>query len=131
MKSGIEHRVPLSDAAMAVLQRTLPLRKHSYLIFPSPARRGHPLSDMALTKILRDTGLADPVTVHGFHSSFRDWCAESAKPRELAEAALAHAVAGVEGAYFRSDLFEQRRELMAEWGRYLSALAPPVLKPST
>ena len=121
MKSGVEHRVPLSDAAIAVLQRALPLRNnHSDLIFPSPARRGRPLSDMALTKVLRDSGLAERATVHGFRSSFRDWCAETGKPRELAEAALAHVVAGVEGAYFRSDLFERRRRLMADWAHFLS-----------
>ena len=121
MKSNVEHRVPLSDAAMAVLQRALPLRNnHSDLIFPSPARRGRPLSDMTLTKVLRDSGLADRATVHGFRSSFRDWCAETGKPRELAEAALAHVVAGVEGAYFRSDLFERRRQLMADWAQYLT-----------
>ena len=120
MKSGVEHRVPLSDAAMAVLQRALPLRNHSDLIFPSPARRGRPLSDMALTKVLRNSGLADRATVHGFRSSFRDWCAECGEPRELAEAALAHIVAGVEGAYFRSDLFERRRRLMADWAHFLS-----------
>ena len=109
MKSGVEHSVPLSDAAMAVLQRALPLRNHSDLIFPSPARRARPLSDMALTKVLRDSGLADRATVRGFRSSFRDWCAETGKPRELAEAALAHVVAGVEGAYFRTDFLERRR----------------------
>ena len=57
---------------------------------------------MALTKLLRDTGLAERATVHGFRSSFRDWCAETGQPRELAEAALAHTrFPGVEGAYFR------------------------------
>lgn len=71
MKTAVKHRVPLSDAALAVLQRALPLRNSSDLIFPSPARRGHPLSDMALSKVLRDTGLADRATVHGFRSSFR------------------------------------------------------------
>ena len=117
---GQEHRVPLPDAAMAVLQRALPLRDDSNLIFPSPVRQGHPLSDMALTKLLRDTGLADRATVHGFRSTFRDWCAETGKSRELAEAALAHAVPGVEGAYFRSDLFERRRRLMANWAQFLN-----------
>ena len=57
---------------------------------------------------------------HGFRSSFRDWCAESGQPREIAEAALAHTVQGVEGAYFRSDLFEQRRQVMEAWGDYIS-----------
>ncbi len=120
MKSGVEHRIPLSDAALSVLARARPMRKDSDLIFPSPVRKGRPLSDMALTKLLRDTGLAERATVHGFRSSFRDWCAETGQPRELAEAALAHTVPGVEGAYFRSDLFERRRHLMADWARYLT-----------
>ena len=100
MKAGAEHRVPLSDAALAVLEQALQLRDKSGLIFPSPMRAGKQLSDMTLTKILRDTGLAERATVHGFRSSFRDWCADTGKPREIAEAALAHTVGGVEGAYF-------------------------------
>ena len=120
MKAGAEHRVPLPDAALAVLEQARPLRDKSGLAFPSPSRPGRPLSDMALTKVLRTTGLADRATVHGFRSSFRDWCADTGKPREIAEAALAHTVGGVEGAYFRSDLLERRRALMAEWAAYLS-----------
>ena len=89
---------------MAVLEQAMPLRDESGLVFPSPVKRGRPLSDLALTKILRSTGLAEKTVVHGFRSSFRDWCAETGKPRELAPAALAHTVGGVEGAYFRSDL---------------------------
>ncbi len=72
-------------------------------------RRNRPLSDVTLAELLRSTGLADKAAVRGFRFSFRDWCAESGKPRELAEAALAHTVGGVEGAYFRSALFERRR----------------------
>ncbi len=83
-------------------------------------KRGRPLSDMALTMVLRDVDLAERCTVHGFRSSFRDWCAETAKSREIAEAALAHTVAGVEGAYFRSDLFERRRRLMDQWAAFLA-----------
>ena len=75
---------------------------------------------MTLTKVLRDTGLADQATVHGFRSTFRDWCADTGKPREIAEAALAHVVGGVEGAYFRSDLFQRRRTLMDQWSDYLT-----------
>lgn len=71
------------------------------------------MSDMTLTKVLRDNGLAGRTTVHGLRSTFRDWCA-----REIAEAALAHVVAGVEGAYFRSDLFERRRRLMDQWAGF-------------
>ena len=128
MKAGAEHRVPLSDAALAVLEHARQLREGSDLIFPSPVRRGRPLSDMALTNVLRDTGLAERATVHGFRSSFRDWCAETGQPREIAEAALAHTVGGVEGAYFRSDLFDRRRRLMADWARYLSDKTATVVR---
>ena len=75
---------------------------------------------MTLTKVLRSTGLVERATVHALRSSFRDWCADTGKPREVAEAALAHAVGGVEGAYFRSDLFERRRRLMDAWAAYLA-----------
>ncbi len=119
MKAGREHRIPLSPAALDVLDAALPCRRDGGLIFPgrSPTK---PLSDMTLTAILRRRGLADRATVHGFRSSFRDWCAETGQPRELAEAALAHTVGGVEGAYFRSDLFERRRALMDAWGAYVT-----------
>ena len=120
MKGRKEHRVPLSDTALAVLAEARILEDGSGLVFPSPVKRGKPLSDMTLTKLLRDTGFAHRATVHGFRSSFRDWCAESWAPREVAEAALAHAVGGVEGAYLHSDFFERRRPLMDEWARYLS-----------
>ena len=119
-KTGAEHRIPLSDAALVVLELVRPLRDRSGLLFPSPQRSGKPLSNMTLTKVLRDCGLADRATVHGFRSSFRDWCADSGKPREVAEAALAQVVGGVEGAYFRSDLFERRRRLMDAWAAFLT-----------
>ena len=128
MKVGAEHRVPLSDSALAVLEQARPLRDKSGLVFPSPSRAGRPLSDMTLTKVLRTTGLAKRATVHGFRSSFRDWCAETGKTREIAEAALAHTVGGVEGAYFRSDLFERRRRLMADWAAYLSGDSATVVQ---
>ena len=121
MKVGAEHRVPLPDAAVAVLEQARALDDGSGVVFPSPMKRGRPLSDMTLTKVLRDTGLAERCTVHGFRSSFRDWCAETGKPREIAEAALAHTVGGVEGAYFRSDLFERRRRLMDRWAAFVTA----------
>lgn len=120
MKAGTEHRVPLSAPALAVLEKALAYRDESGLVFPSPIRRGRPFSDMTLTRVLRDTGLAEHATVHGFRSSFRDWCADNGKPREVAEAALAHTVGGVEGAYFRSDLFARRRRLMDSWAVYLT-----------
>ena len=120
MKAGAEHRVPLSDAALAVLEQARQLRDRAGLLFPSPSRAGRPLSDMTLTKVLRSTGLASMTTIHGLRSSFRDWCADAGKSRDIAEAALAHTVGGVEGAYFRSDLFERRRRLMADWAAYLT-----------
>ncbi|MDE0453927.1 MAG: integrase arm-type DNA-binding domain-containing protein [Gammaproteobacteria bacterium] len=120
MKAGVEHRVPLSAPALEVLDHARALNDGSALIFPSPIRQGRELSDMTLTKVLRDTGLAERATVHGFRSSFRDWCADTGKAREVAEAALAHTVGGVEGAYFRSDLFERRRCLMDAWAAYLT-----------
>ena len=120
MKAGAEHRVPLSDAAIEVLEEARLLDDNRGLVFPSPIRPGRPLSDMTLTKVLRDTGLARKATVHGFRSAFRDWCAETGKPREIAEAALAHTVGGVEGAYFRSDLFQRRRHLMDQWSEYVT-----------
>ena len=109
--------VPLSDAALAVLEQARMLRDQTGLVFPSALRPGKTLSDMTLTKVLWDNGLADRTTVHGLRSTFRDWYAETGKPREIAEAALAHVVPGVEDAYFRSDLFERRR-LMAQWGDF-------------
>ena len=123
-KTNTEHRVPLSDAARAALEMVRPLRDQSDLVFPSPTRPDKPLSNMTLTRVLRDAGLADRATLHGFRSSFRDWAADSGKPREVAEAALAHTVGGVEGSYFRSDLFERRRRLMDQWAAYVTDTAP-------
>ena len=115
MKASREHRVPLSDMALAVLSDAEFKYGGSGLVFPSPT--GRPLSDSTMSKLLRELGVK--AVPHGFRSSFRDWCAETGRPREIAEAALAHTVKGVEGAYFRSDLFEQRRELMQAWSVYL------------
>ena len=120
MKAGTGHRVPLSDAALSILEQAKALDDGSGLVFPSPLKPGRPLSDMTLTKMLRDTGLAERATVHGFRSTFRDWCGENGKARDVAEAALAHTVRGVEGAYFRSDLFERRRRLMEQWAAFVA-----------
>ncbi len=128
MKTEKEHRVPLSAPALAVLETARVLDDGSGLIFPSPMRRGQSLSDMTLTKVLRDTGLAERATVHGMRSSFRDWAAETGKRREEAEAALAHVVPGVEGSYFRSDLFERRRRLMDSWAAFVTRTDAKVVK---
>ena len=123
MKAGIEHRVPLSEAALAVLERACSLRDESDLIFPSPTRPLRPMSDMTLTKVLRDTGLADRATVHGFRSSFRTWASEQTDaPHAVMELSLAHTVGtAVEQAYARSDLLARRRKLMQQWADFLSA----------
>ena len=120
MKGGVEHRVPLSEAAIAALEEAAPLRNDSALVFPSPVR-SRPLSDMTLTKILRTVGLAERATVHGFRSSFRDWAAECTSATYAAmELSLAHHVGNaVERAYARSDLLEQRRALMDQWAEYV------------
>lgn len=115
MKMRNPHRVPLSPQALSVLDQAKALRR-SDQVFPNG--KGEALSDMALTKTLRDMGLS--CTAHGFRSSFRDWAAEqTSAPGEVAEAALAHAVpSAVEAAYKRTDFFERRRELMDAWGRF-------------
>ena len=128
MKMTRAHRVPLSDAALDVLEQARILDDTSGLVFPSVSRPGNPMSNMTLTKLLKDNGLADRATVHGFRSSFRDWCADTGKPREIAEAALAHVVQGTEGAYFRSDLFERRRTLMSQWADYLTGRRADVVQ---
>ena len=124
MKAGKVHRVPLSDAALAVLHRARPLSDGDGLIFQSVT--GKMLSDSTASKLLRENGI-DAVP-HGFRSSFRDWCAETGKPREIAEAALAHVVGGVEGAYFRSDLFDARRRLMADWAHFLEGKTGQIVR---
>lgn len=122
MKAKVEHRVPLSPAAVAVLEKAAATRtseEPDAFVFPGK-RRNAPLSQMALMMLMRRMERGD-MTVHGFRSTFRDWTAERTRyPREVAEAALAHASARstVEAAYFRSDLFDQRRRLMADWAEF-------------
>lgn len=121
MKAGRPHRVPLCDRSLEVLQVMAQLAHGpDDLVFPGQ-KRGQPLSDMSLTALLRRLKL--DVTVHGFRSSFRDWAGDAtAFPREVAEAALAHAVGdATETAYRRSDALEKRRKLMEAWGDYLQA----------
>ena len=127
MKAGVEHRVPLSDAALEVLRRALALDDNSGLVFPSAYKPGRELSDMTLTKLLRDLGLADRATVHGFRTSFKTWCMETTDtPWAVGEAALAHTIGNsTEAAYARSDLFERRRTLMQEWAAYVAGGSLP------
>jgi len=124
MKRGVPHRVPLSAEALAVMESVRGLDDD--LIFPSVQRgpRGEAKGQSvmvfkALLKRMDRSGF----TVHGFRSTFRDWCSESARTeRELAEAALSHATGNeVERAYARSDLFERRRDLMDQWARFCTS----------
>ena len=122
MKTGTEHRIPLSDEALAVLEQAKILRDGSDLIFPSSVKRGTPLSNMAMTKILRDNDLAARTTAHGFRSSFRDWAGECTNTAHaVMELSLAHKVgSAVEQAYARSDLLAKRRRLMEQWAAYIT-----------
>ena len=131
MKGGVEHRVPLSDAALELLERARVLRDGSGLIFPSSVKAGHPMSDMTLTQVLRKTGLAERSTVHGFRSAFRDWAAEcTSAPHAVMELSLAHAVgSSVEQAYARSDLIEKRRALMQTWADFVTGDASEEVLP--
>lgn len=114
MKAGREHRVPLSPRALAILTE-LGGGGDMEFVFPGN-RASKPLSNMVFLQLLKRMEYAD-LTAHGFRSTFRDWAAEqTAFPREVAEAALAHVVADkVEAAYRRGDLFEKRRQLMEAW----------------
>jgi integrase len=117
MKAQRQHRVPLSPEALRVLERARALH-NGELVFPS--RFDLSLSS-ALMAVLKRMKRAD-LTVHGFRATFRTWAAERTMfPREVAEAALAHVVGDdTERAYQRGALFEKRRKLMAEWGRFLA-----------
>jgi integrase len=123
MKSGREHRVPLSKAALAVLQEMESLRQNDRVF---PGDRRETLSDMALLMLLRRMNRSD-LTAHGFRSTFRDWAAERTNfPSEVVEMALAHAVSDkVEAAYRRGDLFEKRRKLMDAWAAYCARPESP------
>ena len=119
MKSGREHRVPLSMRAIEILDRAKMLGAGSKYVFPgrSPSK---PISNVTLWMALRR--LEADVTVHGFRSAFRDWAAERTNfSREVCEMALAHSIIDkTEAAYRRGDLLEKRRELMETWASYVA-----------
>ncbi len=120
MRAGRAHRVPLSDRTIEILERMATLRRTSdpdALVFEGQ-KPGRPLSDMTLTMPIRRAKLG--ITVHGFRSAFRDWCAEATStPREVAEACLAHVVRNaVEAAYARTDHFDKRRVVMKAWALF-------------
>ncbi|MCY4621204.1 MAG: integrase arm-type DNA-binding domain-containing protein [bacterium] len=117
MKAGRQHRVPLSEQAVAVLAEA---RNHSNgagLVFPS--KTGAEIPSWALAKLVNSLGIEG--TLHGMRSSFRDWCGETGAVREVAEACLAHRIgSAAEQAYARSDLLQRRRELMNAWAQYIT-----------
>ena len=125
MKTGRLHRVPLSDAAVILLEQQARSAKGS-LVFPAP--RGGVLTDMALTAFLRKNKIPSDVagrvaTAHGFRSTFRDWASEAGYARDLAERALAHVIKNQsEAAYHRTDLLDQRRPMMEKWADYVTSV---------
>lgn len=132
MKNGREHRVPLTSAAVALLE-TMPRMEGSDFVFFAP--RGGALSDMSVSAVMRRMQEAEekagregyldprskrPAVPHGLRSAFRQWAAEKGYPRDMAELALAHFIGSdVERAYQRSDMLERRRVMLEEWGVFL------------
>jgi integrase len=121
MKAGKEHRVPLSPAAIALIQ-SLPKVHGTNLVFPSS--KSTPLSDMTLTGVLRRMGV-DAVPSR-FQIDLQDWASERTNyPAEMSEMALAHTISDrVEAAYRRGDLFDKRGRMMADWAEFCSTPAP-------
>ena len=123
MKTRQPHRIPLSTQALSVLQWCAEMSGRKGLLFEN--RKGKPLSDMTLLKVLRDHDIPSDspgrkATVHGFRSSLRDWASENGYARDLAERALAHTVANAaEAAYHRTDLLDQRRGMMQDWAEHV------------
>lgn len=119
MKMKVAHAIPLSTPALALLRRMYAnrLEDDEFLFSPNGKK---PISDMTMTKVLRDLNIAD-LTVHGFRSTFTDWASEMTEfPKEVADKALAHKIPDrVEAAYRRTDFFEKRRKLMDAWAGYL------------
>jgi len=124
MKMKREHKVPLSDEAIKLLNGLVHIAGTD-LLFPN--NKGTALSDMTLTAVIRRMGRTGQVTPHGFRSTFRDWASERTNyPRDVCEMALAHAIGDkVEAAYRRGDLIEKRTRLMRDWAKFIN-IAPAV-----
>jgi integrase len=120
MKAKIEHRVPLTDRAIEILNTVQPF-SHGKFIFSSD-KSGKPLSNMSMAMLLRRMGIED-YTVHGMRSSFRNWCGECTDvPFNVAEHALAHRLPdAVQAAYLRTDFFEKRVSLMNQWSAFVGS----------
>ena len=138
MKGEREHRVPLTPAALAVLEKMKPLRRvdQGDYVFPG-TKPGRPLSNAAMERLIdRMNGRSDPpkwrdengeaVVPHGFRSSFKDWASETTDyPNEMSEAALSHAIGDkTEAAYRRGDLFKRRRQMMDDWADHCAGKKP-------
>jgi len=121
MKSGREHVIPLSIAALAVLVKARAESNDSDFVFPG--RKGTALSNMSCLAVLKRMGRAN-LTIHGFRSTFRDWAGETtAHPREVIEHALAHLLKDkAEAAYQRGTLLEKRLALMSDWAAYCATV---------
>ncbi len=126
MKAKKKHTVPLSEDAMALLEK-LPRINGSDLLFPG-IRDGRPLSDMSISAVIKRMNegeggalwvdeAGEEVVPHGFRSTFRDWCSEATHySNEMAEMALAHAISSkTEQAYRRGDMLDKRRQMMEDW----------------
>ncbi|KJC47310.1 integrase [Bradyrhizobium sp. LTSP849] len=113
-----DHNVPLSERALKIVDELL---QHSAFLFAHES--GEPLSNMAMLELLQGMGFGEDLTVHGFRSTFKDWCSEQTSyPNEMSELALAHTVSDkVEAAYRRGDMREKRRRMMAHWARYCAS----------
>jgi len=121
MKMGEAHTVPLSDQAVALLRRLPRMHNDPEHVFPG-GKKGRPLTTAAPMKVLK--GMRPGLSAHGFRSTFRTWCAEVARaPRDIAEAALAHTIPGVEGVYNRAEWLAQRAELMQAWADHCEGKA--------
>ena len=123
MKMGAEHVIPLTPRMMQILADAKALQGDAGLIFKGA--KGKPQSENTHANLAKSVSGDDAITAHGFRSTFRDWASERTSfPNEVIEKSLAHATkSATEAAYFRSNLIERRRELMAAWCNYVSPMA--------
>ena len=118
VKTDRDYRVPLSDRAVEIVKS---LDRDNPLLFPSPSKLHQPVSNAAMSKLLKDLGYKSSVaTVHGFRSTFRDWAAEKTDyANEVCEQAIGHRISDkAERAYRRGDMFKKRQSLMADWAAF-------------
>ncbi|PDQ19665.1 integrase [Mesorhizobium sanjuanii] len=128
MKAKREHRVPLTDRCIEILESARAFFPSADFVFPNASGES-PMSNMVFLAMMKRMKVK--ATAHGFRSAFRDWAAEETSfPREIAEMALAHTIANkVEAAYRRGDLLEKRREMMQSWADFVGENS--VATPST